>query len=91
MRQMLVALTLAGLAVPAFAAQPSVLQARPTAEDQTRCKRYQAEPVAEPRPTNRPMKLAEAPPARMERAVNRRIDGCVVPVIIRHDVEKRDR
>ena len=91
MRPILVVLALAGLAAPAFAAQPSVLQARPPADEQARCQRYQPQPAAEAPRAKGAMKLTEAPPARMERAVNRRIDGCAVPVIVRYDVEKRDR
>ncbi|MDG2521061.1 hypothetical protein P7B02_05850 [Caulobacter segnis] len=32
--------------------------------------------------------LSKQPPARMELAVSRRVDGCPVPVIIRQDVER---
>ena len=93
MRQILVALTLVGLAVPAAAAEPPLQQqrAKRSLEAAARCQKYQPQPTAEARRFNGPMKLTQAPPARMERAVNRRFNGCVVPVIVRHDVEKTER
>ena len=95
MRQLLVALAIAGLAAPAFAAEPDMtraqIKAKRAAEAQARCQRYQAQPAAQPPGANGLMKPTESPPARIERAVNRRIDGCVVPVIIRQDAETRDR
>ncbi|RYF94807.1 MAG: hypothetical protein EON95_04010 [Caulobacteraceae bacterium] len=92
MRQILVALTLVGLAVPAAAAEPPLQQQRAKRSlEAARCQKHQPQPTAEARRFNGPMKLTQAPPARMERAVNRRFNGCVVPVIVRHDVEKTER
>jgi hypothetical protein len=93
MRTILTVLVLAAFAAPAFAAEPAMtlqqLRAKRAAEA-ARCQ-YQAQPVGEAPRVKGPMKLTQAPPARMERAVNRRINGCPVPVIVRHDVEKPDR
>ena len=92
MRSILTALMLAGLAAPAFAAEPTPVarqtHAQQIAEFQARCA-YQAQRAGQ---TDRPKGLirpTDAPPARMELAVNRRIYGCPVPVIVRNDVEKK--
>lgn len=95
MRQVLVFLAAAGLAAPAFAAEPEPAReqearARAAAEALARCQYRPEQAVNRHVPHVAPKRLAEAPPARMERAVNRTIGGCPVPVIVRHDVE-RDR
>ena len=90
MRSVLVVLAIASLAAPAFAAAPNdadkQLRARQIAEFQARCQ-IQLQPAVNRGAPGGPMKLTEAPPARMERAVNRRIFGCPVPVIVPNGVE----
>ena len=90
MRSVLIVLAIAGLAAPAFAAAPTEAdkqaRAKQIAEFQARCQ-YQAQRAVQQDQHQGPMKLTEAPPARMERAVNRRIYGCAVPVIVPNGVE----
>ncbi len=92
MRSILTVLIIAGFAAPAFAAEPDLTQqqgrAKWAAEAYARCQ-YQVERAARVEPPKGPIQLADAPAARMERAVNRRINGCPAPVIVRHDVEKK--
>lgn len=92
MRSILTVLMIAGLTGPAFAAEPTPAQkqtrAQQIAEFTARCA-YQAEQAVKRDAPKGPMRLTEAPPARMERAVNRRINGCPVPVIVRNGVELR--
>lgn len=90
MRSILTVLMIASLAGPAFAAEPTAAQkqarAQQIAEFQARCA-YQAERAVNRDVPKGPMRLTEAPRARMELGVNRRIYGCSVPVIVRNDVE----
>lgn len=90
MRSVLVILAIASLAAPAFAAAPNEadkpLRARQIAEFQARCQ-IQPQPAVNRGGPGGPLNLTEAPPARMERAVNRRIFGCPVPVIVPNGVE----
>lgn len=91
MRPALIVLAIASLAAPAIAAEPAtgVQQARlKPSEAEAGC-RYQPQQAVQRGKSNGAIKLADAPPARLERAVNRTIDGCPVPVIVRHDVEKK--
>lgn len=95
MRQVLVLLAVAGLAAPAFAAEPKLprqqqARAKGAAEALARCQ-YGPQQAAERGARNGPMRLTEPPPARMERAVNRTVGGCPVPVIVRDDVERKAR
>jgi hypothetical protein len=93
MRHILVLLAVAGLAAPAFAAEPEQTreqQVRAKAEALARCQ-YRPERAVNREIPIAPKRLAEAPPARMELAVNRTVGGCPVPVIVLHDVELRAR
>ena len=93
MRPVLITLTVLSLAAPALAAEVPAppTRAKPIAEDQARCQRYQPQPAARAPDADGLMKPTDAPPARLERAVNRRINGCVVPYIVRYVPENRDR
>ena len=89
MRQMLTVLALIGFAAPALAAEPKPApkaETKPVAETPASCE-YRPQQAILRGQQNRPMPLTEAPRARMERAVNRRINGCVVPVIVPNGVE----
>lgn len=84
MRSVPVILAIAGLAAPEDADKR--LRARQIAEFQARCQ-IQLQPVVNRGAPGGPVKLTEAPPARMERAVNRRIFGCPVPILVPNGVE----
>jgi hypothetical protein len=89
MRQMLAALVIVGIAAPALAGEPKPApkaEPKPVAEAPASCE-YRPQQAVLRGQQNRPMRLTEAPRARMERAVNRRINGCVVPVIVPNGVE----
>ena len=89
MRQMLTVLALIGFAAPALAAEPKPVpkvETKQAVEARAACE-YRPQQAVLRGQQNRPMRLTEAPPARMERAVNRRINGCVVPVIVPNGVE----
>ncbi|MDB5469270.1 MAG: hypothetical protein JWR84_830 [Caulobacter sp.] len=92
MRRLLIAVAIAAIAAPAFAAAPTETdkqaRAKQIAEFQAHCQ-YQAQQAVQRGQPTGPMRLTDAPPARMERAVNRRIYGCPAPVIVRYDVEKK--
>lgn len=90
MRSVLILLAITSLAAPAFAAAPDdaskQLRAKQIAEFQARC-RLQPQLAVNRGTPSPPTRLTEAPPARMERAVNRLIFGCPVPVIVPNGVE----
>lgn len=95
MRRLLIAAAIVGLAAPAFAAEPAPTakdaRAKQRAEYIARCQ-YVAERAGVPAQPGLKgqgglMKPTEAPRARMELAVNRRIYGCPVPVLVPNDVE----
>lgn len=92
MRSILTVLMIAGLAAPAFAAEPTQAEkqtrAKQIAEFQARCQ-VQAERADQPAPPKGALRLTEAPPAKMEFAVNRRIYGCTVPVYVRNGIEEK--
>ncbi len=97
MKRLLIAVTIAGIAAPAFAAEPAPtpkqLQARKQAEVIERCQ-YRAQRAGgadqmAPDGKRGLVKLTDAPPARMERAVNRTINGCPVPVFVNGGAESK--
>ena len=97
MTRLVIAFAIAGLTAPAFAAEAPLtaqqLQARKQAELVARCQ-YAVQPAGAPDQSapdgKRGMiKLSDAPPARMERAVNRTINGCPVPVYVGRVAERK--
>lgn len=78
-------------ATPAFAADP-VPTPNPVPLAERDCSAPRAGPVADPAKTQpmRARRLADLPPANLERAVWRRVDGCPVPVIVRYGVDRRE-
>lgn len=89
MRKLIVVLALLSVGAPALAAEPTQqITAKKAAEVPVQCQ-YQAQQTVLRGQPVKPMRLTEAPPARLEWAVNRTVNGCPVPVIVRYDVEKK--
>jgi hypothetical protein len=93
MRTILAVLLVAGFGGPVVAAEPAPGQkqsrAKEIAEYQARCQALiqRAEDTAKRK--GQVWRPTDAPPARMELAVNRTLFGCLAPVIVRYDVEKK--